>query len=265
MSKKRATKSPIKNLPVRQAGQSIRMEIEELWQNKLLRPLCAVIVTMSVAIYAWELAVFKLPVTPMFMTVLLLASILWLLLSFRKHLPQFKNLNLGLVGERAVGQFLEEELRKYGYQVLHDIPGDGFNVDHVVIGTSGIYTIETKTHSKPAKGGCSIKYDGAQVSINGIKPNRDPIIQAKAQNRWLADIFEQSTGRKFKIQSVVLYPGWFVEASVQWPEVWVQNEKQFPATITRQNQSIGDADVHLLTYHLKLHVIAKTKEESEQS
>ncbi len=104
-------------------------------------------------------------------------------------------------------------------------------------------------------------YDGTQIRVDGFTPDRDPVVQAKAQARWLCEILEQSTGRKFKIQPVVLYPGWYVEASAQWPDVWVMNEKQFPATITRQKPFIGEADVHLLTYHLKLHTIAKTKEE----
>jgi hypothetical protein len=261
MTKKRETRSPIKNLPVRQAGQSIRREIEERFDKKLIPPIFAVSVTMATALYAWWLSIVDLPPAPLFMTSLLLASILWLLLSYRKNLPHFKNLNLGLIGERAVGQFLDEKLRPHEYQVLHDIPGDGFNIDHVVIGTSGIYTVETKTNSKPAKGAGSVQYDGKQITVNGFSPDRDPIVQAKAQAHWLSELFEQSTGRKFKIQPVVLYPGWFVEAPSNWPDVWVQNEKQFPATITRQKPFIGAADVHLLTYHLKLYIIAKTKEE----
>jgi hypothetical protein len=262
MPKKRETRSPIEDLPVRQAGHSLRQEIEKRFENKLLRPIFAVILTMATALYAWEQAIFNLPPAPLFMTSLLLASILWLLLSYRKNLPGFKKLNVGLIGERAVGQFLEEQLRPDGYQVLHDIPGDGFNIDHVVIGASGIYAVETKTHSKPAKGACVVKYDGTQVSINGFEPDRDPIVQAKAQNRWLAGMLQQSTHRRLKIQSVVLYPGWLVDASVQWPKVWVQNETQFPATIRRQKARISETDIPLATYHLKRYIITKTKEES---
>jgi hypothetical protein len=39
----------------------------------------------------------------------------------------------GREGEKAVGQYLER-LRARGYQVLHDIPGENFNIDHVLIG-----------------------------------------------------------------------------------------------------------------------------------
>ena len=261
MAKKRETKSPIKNLPVRTPGQSIATRIEHLFNDRIMGPMVAVFMAFAVCTQAWIGELCGSFMSPIVATILLAIAVLWFVKTIRKNLPEFRNLKLGLLGERAVGQFLDEKLRPAGYQILHDIPGDGFNVDHVVIGTSGIYTIETKTHSKPAKGGCSITYDGNQIEVNGFKPDRDPVVQAKAQTRWLTEIFEQSTGRKFKIQPVVLYPGWFVESSTRWPEVWVMNEKQFPATITRQKPFIGEADVHLLTYHLKLHVIAKTKEE----
>jgi hypothetical protein len=49
----------------------------------------------------------------------------------------------------------------------HDIVGDSFNVDHVVISAKGIYVIETKTYSKPASGAANITYDGQQLLVNG--------------------------------------------------------------------------------------------------
>ena len=39
------------------------------------------------------------------------------------------------------------------------MPGDGFNLDHVVISTHGIYAIETTTWSKP--------WPNAQVVVEG--------------------------------------------------------------------------------------------------
>ena len=49
-----------------------------------------------------------------------------------------QSLQLNLVdrhGERAVGQYLER-LRESGPRVFHDVPGVGFNLDHVVIVSS---------------------------------------------------------------------------------------------------------------------------------
>ena len=73
----------------------------------------------------------------------------------------------------------------------------------------------------------------------------------------LRNMLEESTGKRFKTQPVVLYPGWFVHSSVQWPDVWVQNEKQFPSTLAHQKPFIEEPDVHLITYHLKRYVISQ--------
>jgi hypothetical protein len=42
-----------------------------------------------------------------------------------------------------------EGLREGGASVFHDVPGEGFNLDHAVIARSGILVIDTKTCSKP--------------------------------------------------------------------------------------------------------------------
>jgi hypothetical protein len=62
---------------------------------------------------------------------------------------------------------------------------DGFNVDHVLIGPSGVFAIDTKTHSKPAMGDPVATYDGESVLIDREKPKRDPVAQAKAEARFL--------------------------------------------------------------------------------
>jgi hypothetical protein len=81
-----------------------------------------------------------------------------------------------------------------GYQVFHDLVGDGFNVDHVIIGPGGVYVIETKTISKPAKGESSVKYDGATITVDGNVPDRNPVAQAKAGANWIREIIKSSTG-----------------------------------------------------------------------
>ena len=79
---------------------------------------------------------------------------------------------------------------------FHDVVGLGFNVDHVIVGPAGVFTVETKTWSKPAKGDAKVVFDGERVRINGFEPDRNPIVQAKAQARWLKEVLAESTGMK---------------------------------------------------------------------
>lgn len=83
-------------------------------------------------------------------------------------------LRLGMEGEKYVGQSLEA-LRRQECQGFHDLLGDGFNIDHVVVAPQGVFVIETKTRSKPARGPVTIDFDGERVLVNGFAPDRDPV------------------------------------------------------------------------------------------
>jgi hypothetical protein len=256
---KHERRSPLKNLPVRQPGQSIREQIIDLLFDQWLIYWTVAIMFGAAALMLWQAFLFgSVRITANICTIIAGVSLVLALTRGRSALRQVGDLKLGRTGEEAVGQYLEETLRPLGAQVLHDIPMKGFNIDHVVIHASGIYTIETKTHSKPAAGKSEVTYDGAQVTVNGFTPDRDPVVQAKAEAAALHELLKSSTGKRFKVQPVVLYPGWWVSSSVQWPDVWVQNEKQFPPTLEHQNPCLPDPDVHLATDHLKRYVIAES-------
>ncbi len=51
----------------------------------------------------------------------------------------------GAAGEELVGQVLDG-LRERGWFVLHDVHLGHGNIDHVLVGPAGIFTIETKSH-----------------------------------------------------------------------------------------------------------------------
>src|SRR3954447_17087271 len=54
---------------------------------------------------------------------------------------------VGAGGEETVGAKLEK-LREHGWRVLHSVPvgSRGSDIDHVLMGWGGVYTINTKTH-----------------------------------------------------------------------------------------------------------------------
>ena len=164
-------------------------------------------------------------------------------------LPRLHALKLGRDGEKAVGQFLES-LRERGYRVFHDVVGGNFNLDHVLIGPAGVFTVETKTHSKPG-GDARVTFDGETIRIAGFEPDRDPVVQAKAQASWLRELLSESTGRRFEVKSVIVYPGWFVnEGDAKRNAVWVLEPKRLPTFLEREPRRLSQEDIHLASYHL---------------
>jgi hypothetical protein len=85
-----------------------------------------------------------------------LASELALLASMfvitRYVLPLVERHDRGAQGEEQVGALLEE-LDEEGWLVIHDATLGNGNVDHILIGPPGVFTIETKSHPGPVKVG----------------------------------------------------------------------------------------------------------------
>jgi hypothetical protein len=86
-----------------------------------------------------------------------------------RRLKDIRSHRMGLLGEQAVAEQLQRPLPP-GYQIFHDVPGDGkWNVDHVVVGTAGVFAIETKYRTKrPGKAGerdHEVVFDGKKNPI----------------------------------------------------------------------------------------------------
>lgn len=177
---------------------------------------------------------------------------LWGVPRIRRARRKLRHLKQGRDGERAVAEYLDT-LRDDGFRILHDIQGDKFNLDHVIIGNQGVYTIETKTLSKPAeRGGPRVAYDGERIRIGTWEPERDPIVQSRAQASWLRHLLSESTGKTFTVRPVVVFPGWFVEQphGVD-PMVWVLEPKMLRGRLLNQPVFMSDEDVNLCVFHLK--------------
>jgi hypothetical protein len=257
---KNATRSPLRDKPLRQPGQSLVEERAKLLEDKIEPWLFMAV--FGVVLAGWEWYGYFVPRSPSPWLVTSIAAgavafAAWRVIRLR---PRMKALRLGMEGERVVGQFLDR-LASKGYRVFHDVPGEGFNIDHVLIGPAGAFTIETKTRSKPVRGDARVSYDGRSISVAGFEPERDAVVQAKAQARWLSTLIAESTERRLYVRPVIVFPGWFVEAAPgSLTDVWVMEPKGLPAFIEREAETLNKEDIALLARSVALHVRACERE-----
>ncbi|MGD0016317.1 MAG: nuclease-related domain-containing protein [Verrucomicrobiia bacterium] len=254
---KEPKRSPLREKPLRQAGQSVDEQIDHLLDDKWMFYFMLASYWIVVAILAWMYRFFPQQ-NPLLITLIAVLVSVYATTKAVAVKRQVEQLKLGRQGERVVGQHLEE-LRANGYRVLHDIVADSFNIDHVLIGPAGIFSIETKTISKPSDPNAKIAYDGEMVTIAGFIPDRNPVIQAKAEADWLRKLIKKSTGRDVHVRPVVLYPGWYITPQPKGVEVWVLNLDAFPAFIYHEELTLTAEYIHLITHHLELHVRATAK------
>lgn len=243
-------RSPLKDKPLHNPGQSIEEQLFDLLYDKLLTPFTLALFLCLLASLEWWAYFNPKPRNPILYTVFALLGLIYVSWRFWRIRPKVHQLRLARDGEKAVGQYLER-LREQGYQVFHDVIGKDFNVDHVLIGAAGVFTVETKTHSKPSRGQAKIVFDGENVFINGHAPDRDPVIHAKAQAGWLKALLSESTGRKFEVRPIIVYPGWFIEQKKDSTRhVWVLEPKALPGFLAQQRQALAPDDVKLASFHL---------------
>jgi hypothetical protein len=247
--KKGNSKSPLREPPRRLPGQSIDEEINRLSNAKLVNYLLFALVFFLLASIGWVQTLNQSRINPWVMSVVAAPVISYSAFGFWQTLIKIRRLKLGRDGERAVAEQLDV-LKGQGAVVLHDLIGDGFNLDHVILSSQGVFVVETKTHSKPIKGSPTVTFDGKRLLVNGFEPERNPVAQAEGNARWLAQMLRSSTGKEFPVRGVVLFPGWFVERCPEGSSVWVLNPKALPSFIEHEPNRVSESDLHMATYHL---------------
>jgi hypothetical protein len=110
----------------------------------------------------------------------------------RRYRPQIDRWLRGAEGERQVGTVLAD-LAVDGWMALHDVSLGHGNVDHILIGPGGIFTIETKSH--PGK-----------IRIESINPRM--LKQAYAEKK----LIEHITG--MEVQPLLVFSRAFLIGSV---------------------------------------------------
>jgi hypothetical protein len=124
-----------------------------------------------------------------------------------------QQLRLGYEGELAVGQELNQ-LMSQGFRVYHDFPAGSFNIDHVVIGPTGVFAVETKARRKPItkdrRADACVEYTGTIFKFPSWKDQKT-LAQADRQAQWLSRWLTSAIGESVTARAVVALPGWFVK------------------------------------------------------
>jgi len=248
-------KSPLKDKALRNPGQKLDEQIEEFLRDKIFLYLIVIAMVFIFTVIEFYRFYVNVPYSPITYVSFCFVIIPYCIFQIYKNFKVIKNLELGRDGERHVAEIIDE-LKRGGDVIIHDIQGQGFNIDHVIVSKKGIFSIETKTLRKPMKGQTKIIFDGKSVFVNGIKLKRNPITQVVASSKWLQQELKKSSGKFIDIKPVIVFPEWFVESSVNYKtcKTWVMNPKYFVKYISNCDNILKEDDVMLFYYHLSRYV-----------
>lgn len=216
---RREKRSPICRDILRGPGESLRIEIARLDEqiNDLGMFFCFTPIIIFISVVGVPtLGKATTPAHPNFaLLIFLLALALPIpLIKLKRRIRERANYCLGLDAELAVGRELNLIMRE-GYYVFHDFPEEHNNIDHVVVGPSGVFALETKGRAKPDKGrggqDAKVIYNGTTLCFPDNVIETAAIAQARKQAGSLAKWLSSAVGEPVKVRPVLALPGWFVE------------------------------------------------------
>jgi hypothetical protein len=247
-------KSPLKDRPLRNAGQSLDEEIEKRFSEQVAMYAFGIMIFLYVIAMEWYRWYLDLPPNPVWITIFTLPPVIFFIYKLIKEKKEINLLKQGRDGEKVVGQYLEG-LREDGMKVHHDIVGDNFNIDHILISTKGVFLFETKTYSKPIRGKTEIEFDGLDFYFNGNKYDNNIQVQVSASSAWLRDIIKELTVKTVDVKPVVVFPGWFVKMTNKHnSNIWALNPINLKAFIKKEKEVIREEDVQLISNHIARYI-----------
>lgn len=130
------------------------------------------------------------------LTVLIFFTLITL---FKKYYWRLDNFTSGILGESDVGDVLLDDLpEEYIHLCDVNLMGKG-NIDYVLIGPTGIWTIEVKSHAG------YVDFDGTELIRKGELFEKDFLKQAWAEAFSVRDVLKQKTGETYFVQPVIAF------------------------------------------------------------
>jgi hypothetical protein len=147
---------------------------------------------------------------------------------------------VGAAGEEAVGPRLER-LLKHGWKVLHSIPvGKGkSDIDHLLIGPAGIYTINTKNHP-----GGRVWVGEHSIRVNG-QPT-DYLRNSRYEAERVRKALHRQLAGEVRIRAALVFLTGTVVPQVtikQMPDVLVLDRMDIPGIFKRSSGGLGPETV----------------------
>lgn len=246
-------KSPLKERPLHVAGQSLDEQIQKYIAEDVSILFYMPALLIVVTIIAWLTRAFPSQYFPIVISIITLIVIIYCTYRIIILRKKIKFLALGRNGERMVAEIFDN-LRGQGFVVFHDIVAGNFNIDHVILTPHGIFTVETKTFSKPLKGEIICK--DHEIIAGNINLGNKIIIQAESESKWLKSILKDSTGRNYHVMPVIVFPGWFVQPMPEnlKKRIWILNPAALSSFIKSEPIRMQESDLHLAAFHISRYI-----------
>lgn len=251
-ARRQSSKVPFEELRRRPAGESLRLKlvamderIDELATYLMLAP---VVIALGGSFNRSQGLTFV--VIGFVLCTAWAAGVGWRL---NRLLRERANHQLGYDGERFVGEELTRLIAR-GFEVYHDLPFDGFNIDHVLVGRQGVFVVETKTRRKPVNGSGDKQY---HVEFDGYRlhwpmgEDEYGVQQALNNARTVSEWLSKAVGEPVSATPILTLPGWMVDRKAPGKGVHVLNPKEIARLCDNKEPNLSENLVRRIGYQLE--------------
>ena len=256
-AQKKKRKNPLTSNLLRSPGESLRRKIDDLSDELMVQ--FVILAVMPLLVYSMHISESYLrgaKETTFRLTLSILLAISFTVLPLYKIFRLWNRrlrFRLAHEAEMATGQEINNLMRN-GYHIYHDFVADKFNIDHVIVGPSGVYAVETKARTKPITGNgkfdAEALYDGKVLKFPKWTES-EPMEQAEAEADWLTNWLSSAIGERVNVSPIVTLPGWYVKrtGSGGMPVI---NPKQIYTVVRRRNgPPLSDSMIQRIVHQLE--------------
>ncbi len=212
--KQKGKRSPLSGHLLRSPGTTLQRRIEAL--NLDIMTYVVVFPALPLLAYALYLPLMQTGKTSnlsdLIICICIFGVLLWVGIKVYRLMTEKTNCRLGLDAEMAVGQELNQ-LMADGYRVYHDFPAEDFNIDHILVGPTGVFAVETKGRTKADKRKGKVdahaSYDGKSLQFADWYET-EPLLQTRRQADWLEKWLCSEMETPVSVRAVLALPGWYV-------------------------------------------------------
>ncbi|MGN0853316.1 MAG: nuclease-related domain-containing protein [Kiritimatiellia bacterium] len=162
---------------------------------------------------------------------LFLVSLVVALTLLRKGLRRVESYFKGARGEEHVAYLLS--LLPDSYHVFHDYEAGVHHVDHVVVGPTGVYAIETKNW----RGRVALQ-DGL-LAVDGHLPSRSPTVQARAEAKAVKAVLDKTGDARSVVPVLCFASDSYRSAEAEIEKVFVVNAKDVRAWLQSRPETLS--------------------------
>ena len=250
--------NPIKEVPLRNPGDGL-LQRRSIIVEGILEWVFVIVLIFAYTLSEWIRWFRDTPPSPYLFTATLIIISIFAYFRIMESVRKLRNCDIGLLGERHVAEILDD-LREHGYRIINDLTCGRMNIDHILIGPAGVFTIETKMARKTI-GTMNIISHAKNVVFTNGKSNygNKAVWQATQEASYLKEIIG-TPDQCPKIRPIVVYPGWFVKDRCEG-EVWVLNDKYLVQKIRSLPSILSAEEVSTIYKKLETHAREVTAKE----